>query len=544
MTSDDQPHASKPFWLAEFIRQHKPRILTDWIDAVRTLPIAHELAHPVLLDHLPELLERIAEMAEADGGRPSMPTEASSAHALVRLEEGYDLGEVVTEYAVLRETILRHWEQYGTRVAAPFELRILNRAIDYAIAISVASYTTVRERTLRALDRISAAALGTDNLETFLPALLLVLRETTPAIEWAMLLLREGDRLVVRAAVGLEDALAVAESFRVGEGFLGTVALTGAPRLSHAAAEDPLVLSATIRAARTRALFGVPLVHNGYVIGVAAAGSRVASDFSNEDKLLLNILATRATAMIEQHRLREFAEQRAAVALRATQARDDMLAIVSHDLRNPLASIVSAAALIGQTADDAAGVRRRSAVIQRSAARMTSLLGDLLEVSRIEAGGLPLERAACAADDLVVEAVEQQRTLADERGVALHAEVAPGLGPVSVDRERVHRVFANLLGNALKFTARGGAIVVRATADEGGWVRVAVADNGPGVPPDHLPRLFDRYWQARADNQGGAGLGLAIVKGIVEAHGGRVWVESTVGVGSTFFFTLPASPQR
>jgi signal transduction histidine kinase len=539
MNDDPNPRPSKTLWLSDFIRARKPEILADWVSAVRALPIARELPHPVLLDHLPALLDRIADMADADDGdRPSVPADASAAHALMRLEEGYDLGEVVTEYAVLRETILRHWERHGTVAAAPAELRILNRAIDYAISVSVARFNTVRERTLRALDRISAAALGTDNLETFLPALLLVLKETTPAVDWAMLLLREGDALVVRAAVGLEDALRPPECERVGEGFAGRIAADAAPRLSHRGAGDPEVTSPAVRASGTRALYGVPLVHNGQVIGVAEAGSRAATDLSAEDKLLLNILATRATAMIEQHRLREFAEQRALAAQRATRARDEVLAIVSHDLRNPLASIVAAAALIGQTADDAAGVRRRSAVIQRSAARMTSLLADLLDVSRIEAGGLALERAPHAVDALVSEALDHQRALADERGVALRAEVDASMPPVDVDRDRALRVFANLLGNALKFTPAGGSITVRA-AREGAFASVSVADTGAGIAADHLPRLFERYWQGPSDGHGGAGLGLAIVKGLVEAHGGAVRVESAVGRGSTFSFTLP-----
>jgi signal transduction histidine kinase len=539
MNDDPNLRSSKTLWLSDFIRSRKDHILADWVTAVRSLPIARELPHPVLLDHLPALLDRIADMADADDGdRPSVPADASTAHALMRLEEGYDLGEVVTEYAVLRETILRHWERHGTVAAAPSELRILNRAIDYAISVSVARFNHVRERTLRALDRISAAALGTDNLETFLPALLLVLKETTPAVDWAVLLLREGDAFVVRAAVGLEEALEPREVERMGEGFAGRVAVTAAPRLSHHGSEDPEVISPAVRASGTRALFGVPLLHNDRVIGVAEAGSRAATDFSAEDKLLLNILATRATAMIEQHRLREFAEQRALAAQRATRARDDVLAIVSHDLRNPLAAIVAAAALIGQTADDAAGVRRRSAVIQRSAARMTSLLADLLDVSRIEASGLALDRAPHAVQGLVSEALDHQRALAEERGVALLAEVPADLGPVDVDRDRALRVFANLLGNALKFTPPGGAITVRAEP-EGAFVCVSVRDTGAGIAAEHLPHLFDRYWQARSDAHGGAGLGLAIVKGLVEAHGGAVRVASVVGVGSTFAFTLP-----
>lgn len=538
--SSDRPTPDAPvMWLAEFIRTHKDAILADWTAAVRTIPVARELPRLLLLDHIPALLDHIADLSEADDGvsRPSVPVAPSHAHALERLGEGYDLGEVVTEYAVLRECLLRQWETHGVQASHPSELRILNRAIDYAISVCVARFTSARDRTLRALDRISAAALGTDKLETFLPALLLVLKETTPTIDWVTLLLREGDLLVARASVGLEEAAARLETVRVGEGFAGLVAQGATPLLSHAGADDPRVTSAAIRGSGTRALFGVPLLHNGEVIGVAEAGSRLATDFSDEDKMLLGIMATRATAMLEQHRLRELAERRAADAQRATDARDEMLAIVSHDLRNPLSAILAAASLLGRAgaSDD---VRRKSAIIERAAHRMSLLLEDLLDVSRIDAGALTLERAPIDAAAVVQEAIEQQRGLAEERAQTLVAEVADGLPRVSGDRERVLRVFANLLSNAIKFTPRAGRIVVRAARD-GAAVRFAVEDSGPGVAPEQLPHLFDRYWQGRADTRQGAGLGLAIVKGIVETHGGRAWAESRPGAGSTFFFTLP-----
>ena len=540
MSSDRPPPVPRVMWLADFIRAHKDAILADWTAAVRTIPVARELPRLLLLDHIPALLDHIADLSEADDGvsRPSVPVAPSHAHALERLGEGYDLGEVVTEYAVLRECLLRQWEAHGVAASHPSELRILNRAIDYAVSVSVARFTTARDRTLRALDRISAAALGTDKLETFLPALLLVLKETTPAIDWVTLLLREGDRLVVRASVGLEEAAARPESTRVGEGFAGLVAQGATPLLAKAGADDPRVTSAAIRGSGTRALFGVPLLHNGEVIGVAEAGSRRATDFSDEDKMLLGIMATRATAMLEQHRLRELAERRADDAQRAARARDEVIAIVSHDLRNPLSTILAAATLLGRTADDVEGVRSKSATIERAVHRMSRLLEDLLDVSRIEAGGLTLERAPLDVAPLVHEAIEQQRALAEERGLTLVAEVPDGLPKVSADGERVQRVFANLLSNAIKFTPRAGRILVGAAVD-GAAVCFGVADSGPGVPPEQLPHVFDRYWQGRADTRQGAGLGLAIVKGIVETHGGRAWAESRLGAGSTFFFTLP-----
>lgn len=542
MNPAEPSRSSRPVWLADFIRQNQDAILADWVTAIHALPIARDLPRPTLLDHLPKLLEHIATTAEQDDGtgRPSMPAPASTAHALERLEEGFDLGEVVTEYAVLRDCVLRQWERPGVRAVAPAELRVLNRAIDYAISISITRFTTVRDRTLRALDRVSAAALGTDSLDTFLPALLLVLKETTPAVHWATILLREGDTLVVRASVGLEEAAARRDTVPFGRDFAGLVAREARTLFTSAASEDPRVASAAIRAVGTRALLGVPLVHEAQVVGVVEFGSRTAGDFSDEDRLLFNVLATRATAMIEQHRLRDLAEQRAAEAQRAVRARDEVLSIVSHDLRNPLSVIVTASTLLHQAAENPTQVRSKTAVIQRAAARMTRLLGDLLDVSRLEAGGLVLERTPCGVVTLVQEALNQQRPLAEEQGVHLVSDLATGLPPVLADRDRLLRVFANLLGNALKFTPRGGTITIRAAA-VGAFVHFAVEDTGAGISPEHLPHLFERFRQANAGAREGVGLGLAIVKGLVEAHEGRVWVESQVGIGSTFLFTVPVA---
>ena len=527
-------------WLSDFIRKNKGQILEDWMAGIRQLPIAQGLVRPALLDHLPQLLDRIADMADADdgSGRPSGPWAPATAHALARLDEGYDLGEVVTEYALLRECILKQWEQHGVRAADPSELRVLNRAIDYAISVSVARFTDARDRTLRALDHISAAALGNDRLETFLPALLLVLRETTSSVDWASVLLRDGDDFVVRATVGLEETAARKERFHIGEGFVGLVAAEAKPVVLRDGSNDPRVLSPIVRASATRALIGVPMIHDKRVIGVAEIGSRTANEFSDEDRLLFGFMGSRATAMIVQHQLREYAESRAADAQRAILARDEVLAIVSHDLRNPLSSIMAATSLIARTMPASDPARAKVDVILRSAVHMGRLIEDLLDVSRIDGGGLALQLAPHAIADLVRDAIESQRSIADEKALQITSESAADLPMVNVDRERIMRVFANLIGNALKFTPRGGSIAVRAIADELG-VCITIADTGNGIPADDLPRIFDRFWQAREAKRDGAGLGLAIVKGIVEAHGGRVWAESTAGSGSTFSFTLP-----
>ena len=171
---------------------------------------------------------------------------------------------------------------------------------------------------------------------------------------------------------------------------------------------------------------------------------------------------------------------------------------------------------------------------------MNRLIDDLLDVAGIEAGRLSIRPAPDDLAALIDEAVSTILPLAAAKQIALETDVAPGLR-AACDRARILQVLGNLLGNAIKFTPeRGGAICVRAVPD-GGAARVTVLDRGPGIAPEDVGHVFDRYWQAKSASRAGAGLGLAIVKGIIEAHGGRVHVESAVGHGASFVFTLPGA---
>jgi signal transduction histidine kinase len=181
---------------------------------------------------------------------------------------------------------------------------------------------------------------------------------------------------------------------------------------------------------------------------------------------------------------------------------------------------------------------RQVAIVQRAADRMNRLIQDLLEVKRIESGNLGLEKRPTDATSVVNEAVEILRPIATASSLRLESEVSPDLPPIRVDPSRIQQVLSNLVGNAIKFTPAGGEITLRATPGDHEACFV-VADTGPGIPPDALPHIFGRFWQGKATDRRGIGLGLAIAKGIVEAHGGRIWVESQVGAGSSFFFTVP-----
>jgi signal transduction histidine kinase len=172
---------------------------------------------------------------------------------------------------------------------------------------------------------------------------------------------------------------------------------------------------------------------------------------------------------------------------------------------------------------------------------MNDLIEDLLDVTRIEAGQLKMERGWLRAADLVLEAAEMQTALASSSGIEVRVDAARDVHELFGNRDRLLQVFDNLIGNAIKFTAAGGHITV------GEALRVHdilfwVSDTGSGIPSESLPHVFDRFWQTSTAGRLGAGLGLAIAKGIVEAHGGRIWVESTPNVGTTFFFAIPKSP--
>jgi signal transduction histidine kinase len=179
-------------------------------------------------------------------------------------------------------------------------------------------------------------------------------------------------------------------------------------------------------------------------------------------------------------------------------------------------------------------------MIQRAARTMERLISDLLDVASIESGTLSLRTAPVNLTALVSEVVEQNEPQARERNIAIKREVDHRILVVMGDHDRLVQVLSNLLGNAIKFTPEDGNVRVRLTrnTDE---ALVSVIDTGVGISPSDLPHVFDRFWRARETTAKGAGLGLSIASGIINAHGGRIWAESELGVGTTMSFSLPLS---
>jgi signal transduction histidine kinase len=230
----------------------------------------------------------------------------------------------------------------------------------------------------------------------------------------------------------------------------------------------------------------------------------------------------------------------------ALATRDEFLGIVGHDLRNMLAAVMGAAALIEKaqaTKDPEATVRTCAQRISRSSARMNRLVGDLLDVASIEAGALAVSCEPGNPADVVLEVVDVFQGQAATCDIALVAEVIPPLPIVPLDAARVFQVLANLLSNALKFTPEKGRVVIRVERiDED--VRFGVRDTGPGIVPEKLEEIFERFHQLDTNDRRGVGLGLYISKSIVSGHNGKIWAESELGKGSTFYFTLPISPKK
>ncbi|HVR62134.1 MAG TPA: GAF domain-containing protein, partial [Polyangia bacterium] len=298
--------------LSSFILAHKDDILSHWKDAVRILPQARALPEPVLLDSLPQFLDALAaEISRRAEPDDEWPRRLVEAHVLDRLNAGCDLDQMVAEYALLREAILNRCQQAGLPAASPDEDRRFHRAIDQAISQSVQRFTDAQMRTARALDRIATASFASKDLDDLLRRLLAVLVESIAAVDTAAILLRSGDALQVRAAVGLGRAAEIGLTMNIGEGFAGTIAAEKRPRLVRSAADDPLVKSPLLHARGVRALYGVPLTEGGAVLGVAHIGSLTAHDFSEADRAMLDHLAARASSAISQQMLRQEAERRA-----------------------------------------------------------------------------------------------------------------------------------------------------------------------------------------------------------------------------------------
>ncbi len=271
--------------------------------------------------------------------------------------------------------------------------------------------------------------------------------------------------------------------------------------------------------------------HNGTGVLMFIASSS-GRHYDGNDLALADEIAKRVALAIANARLYDEAQA-------AIRSRDNLLAVVSHDLRSPLNAVSLSAGLLLRGPDSGERTMKQSLLIRRSAQRMNRLIEDLLTATTIEAGRFTVARSRTSVCDLIEEAHAMTEPELATKSLRIERRGNPPLCDVMCDRERILQVFANILGNAIKFTPHGGTIGLYAAPDVN-MVLFAVSDTGPGIAEVQRPHLFDRYWKGHANERHSVGLGLYIAKGIVDAHGGNMWVESKAGEGSTFFFTLPS----
>jgi signal transduction histidine kinase len=285
----------------------------------------------------------------------------------------------------------------------------------------------------------------------------------------------------------------------------------------------------------------LPLVANGAVIGAICLTYEDARRIEVSERTFLAILARQCGLAFERLLMHDIERAARVDAEEATRAREEILSVVSHDLRNPLGTIMMGASTLLSALDPsdsklgrAHGVAQR---IHRQSERMARLIDNLVDFAGIQNGQLAIARTAHKPAAIIAQTNELFGPLAAERGLVFEAASEGELPSIECDAQRAVQIFGNLLGNALKVTPRGGLISIGAqpVADD---IVFYVRDTGPGIAADELPSLFERFWRSKHPQYKGAGLGLSIARGLVEAHGGRIWAESQPGAGSTFFFSL------
>ena len=398
---------------------------------------------------------------------------------------------------------------------------------------------------LRAVSDVSVAAAATLDLNRLLASAADLTKENFALYHTHIYLLdEERTTLVLRGGAGPIGRRMVGEGRRIPVGATSIVA--------RAARERDVVLVDDTRQStdflphpllpHTRSELAVPLIIGDRLLGVLDVQSDQVGHFQPEDRQVYKILA--AQLAVATQNASYFGEQlQMAEKLREVdRLKTDFLARMSHELRTPLNSIIGFAdvLLMGLDGELTERMVEDMQLIRSSGYHLRDIIGDILDMSKIEAGRLELVYEAFDVRRVATELMATATPLAEQKGVLLQLEVAEGVGLLTADRTRVRQVLWNLLGNAIKFTDHG---TIRVTARrDGDALLFSVTDTGIGIAAEHLPNIFDHFSQiegGRRESISGTGLGLSISKSLVELHGGRIWASSEPGRGSTFCFTIP-----
>ncbi|HST59917.1 MAG TPA: GAF domain-containing sensor histidine kinase [Longimicrobium sp.] len=353
----------------------------------------------------------------------------------------------------------------------------------------------------------------------------------------------DSDRQFYMSCAGVPEPLATTRETPLEFSFCKHTVVLGRPLIVPDTRAHPVVSgNPAIEQFGVAAYAGIPLLTaDGHALGTLCVMDYEVRHWTEDEVSNLIDLAASVSTEIE---LRMDIAERVQVELelqRTVRLRDEVLGIVSHDLRNPVHTIqLSSEFLLEMLPTDAAGATAHGqlAIIHRSALQMDRMIGDLLDAASIAAGHLSMEPRPHRASALLHAACDGLRPIVEDKGIRFVADDGGGDAMLHADPDRVLQVLGNLAGNAVKFTPEGGCVTLALRTDDGHAV-FSVSDTGCGIAVDQLPCVFEQFWQADRAGRHGTGLGLTIAHGIVEAHGGRIWVDSVPGEGTTFRFTLP-----
>jgi signal transduction histidine kinase/putative methionine-R-sulfoxide reductase with GAF domain len=468
----------------------------------------------------------------------------------------------------LAAPMLRHGEPMGVigvgrpdpGLFADTQVKLLQTFADQAvIAIeNVRLFKELQARTgeltrsveeLQALGEVGRAVSSTLDLDTVLATIVSRAVHLCGATGGAIYEYDEaGEEFSLRATDGLpEDYLDIARQApgRKGEGATGQLAITRAPieipDITLPGAYESRAREALVRSGH-RALLAVPLLREDRILGSLIVFRKTAGEFGPEVVALLQTFATQSALALQNARLFREIEIKSRQLEVASQHKSEFLANMSHELRTPLNAIIGYSELLEEEAGDVDGGRLVPDLqkIATAAKHQLSLINDILDLSKVEAGRMELEAAEFDLPTAIDNALTLVRERATRRGINLGGTIEDRIGSICADERKVKQVLLNLLSNALKFTPEGGRIEVRAAVREG-LVEVSVTDTGVGIAPEDQEAIFEEFRQVgTADKKvEGTGLGLALSRRFIELQGGRIWVKSQEGQGSTFTFTLP-----
>jgi signal transduction histidine kinase len=522
--------------LGHFLRVRREQVLEEWLAAVERLPRRSGSDVRINRDRATQLLNRIVDTFR------SFSSSSRGEAPLDGRQGTLEPPEILEERELLRRTIFRLADGEGLALAGR-DLLMLSDTIDLTVGVSDEASIAQRQRFL-----VEASRLLSESID-YAATLKTVARLAVPGIaDWCVVDLTQDDGQMARVAIEHRDPARLVLAQKLQTHFPprtgapagpAHVAYTGRTEFEPWVSES-LLEELAPEAERRRLLaalgmnsyISVVLSTHGRVLGAITFFTDAGRRLSSDDVVMAEDLAHRAATAIDNARLYEQAQ-------RAVRARDDMLAIVTHDLRSPLSAIVTAAAMqVASAPHDENGtkIRQRAESIQRAAQHMSRLVRDLTDIGQIDAGRFAIERTPQNVASLTREVADALTPAADQRGTRLEVDIKGEVPPVDADGDRVVQVLSNLVTNAIKVGAAQVTLGLEPRAED---VLFSVSDTGPGIREEDLPHMFDRYWRAPNATYRGTGLGLPISKQIVDAHGGRIWIESEVGVGSRFLFTLP-----